>query len=39
MGVAKPYSVLDGYYFVAYPTRNSVPFKEFYNIPEAETLV
>jgi len=39
MGVAKPYFVLDGYYFVAYPNRNSVPFKEFYNIPEAETLV
>jgi len=39
MGVAKPYFVLDGYNFVAYPNRNSVPFKEFYNIPEAETVI
>lgn len=24
---------------MAYPNRNSVPFREFYNIPEAETVV
>ncbi len=28
-----------GYDFVAYPNRDSVPFKEFYKIPEAETVV
>ena len=39
MGVSKPYFVLDGYNFVAYPNRNSVPFQEFYAIPEAETVV
>lgn len=36
---AEPYFVMDGYSFVAYPNRNSVPFREFYNIPEAETVV
>jgi Saccharopine dehydrogenase C-terminal domain len=30
---------MDGYSFVAYPNRNSVPFREFYNIPEAETVI
>lgn len=39
MSVAKPHYVKDGYSFVAYPNRNSVPFKDFYNIPEAETVV
>ena len=39
MGVSKPYFVLDGYNFVAYPNRNSVPFREFYAIPEAETVI
>jgi saccharopine dehydrogenase (NADP+, L-glutamate forming) len=39
MKTAKPYYVMDGYSFVAYPNRNSVPFKEFYNIPEAETVI
>ncbi|KAF9880915.1 saccharopine dehydrogenase [Colletotrichum karsti] len=39
MAQAKPYHVVDGYSFVAYPNRNSVPFREFYNIPEAETVV
>ncbi|KOS36351.1 hypothetical protein ACN38_g12914 [Penicillium nordicum] len=39
MSVAKPYYVMDGYSFVAYPNRNSVPFREFYNIPEAETVI
>ncbi|GKT45065.1 saccharopine dehydrogenase [NADP(+), L-glutamate-forming] [Colletotrichum spaethianum] len=39
MAQATPYYVADGYSFVAYPNRNSVPFREFYNIPEAETVV
>ncbi|OQE30185.1 hypothetical protein PENFLA_c003G08424 [Penicillium flavigenum] len=39
MSVAKPYYVTDGYSFVAYPNRNSVPSRDFYNIPEAETVI
>ncbi|KAF4812734.1 Saccharopine dehydrogenase [Colletotrichum siamense] len=39
MAHAEPYHVVDGYSFVAYPNRNSVPFREFYNIPEAETVI
>ncbi|MCJ1346192.1 hypothetical protein MMC31_004406 [Peltigera leucophlebia] len=39
MATAKPYFVMDGYDFVAYPNRNSVPFKQFYKIPEARTVV
>lgn len=39
MTTAKPYFVADGYNFVAYPNRNSVPFRESYNIPEAETVI
>ncbi|KAK1848299.1 saccharopine dehydrogenase [Colletotrichum chrysophilum] len=39
MAHAEPYHVMDGYSFVAYPNRNSVPFREFYNIPEAETVI
>ncbi|KAJ9607482.1 hypothetical protein H2200_007560 [Cladophialophora chaetospira] len=39
MASAKPYYVMDGYEFVAYPNRNSVPFRESYNIPEAHTVV
>ncbi|MCJ1358753.1 MAG: hypothetical protein MMC33_008753 [Icmadophila ericetorum] len=39
MASAKPYHVVEGYDFVAYPNRNSVPFREFYGIPEAETVV
>ncbi|KAK8067262.1 saccharopine dehydrogenase [Apiospora hydei] len=39
MAAAEPYHVLDGYSFVAYPNRNSVPFREFYQIPEAHTVV
>ena len=39
MATAKPYFVVDGYDFVAYPNRNSVPFREFYKIPEAHTVV
>lgn len=39
MATAKPYFVADGYDFVAYPNRDSVPFREFYKIPEADTVV
>lgn len=39
MGYAKPYYISPAYAFVAYPNRNSVPFREFYNIPEAKTVV
>ncbi len=39
MATAKPYYVMKGYDFVAYPNRNSVPFREFYKIPEAYTVV
>lgn len=39
MAQAKPYFVKDGYSFLAYPNRNSVPFREFYNIPEADTVI
>lgn len=39
MSKAIPYYVMDGYNFVAYPNRNSVPFREFYNIPEAHTVI
>lgn len=39
MGHAKPYYIYPGYAFVAYPNRDSCPFKQKYNIPEAENLV
>ena len=39
MSVAKPYFITPAFAFVAYPNRNSVPFREFYSIPEAETVV
>lgn len=39
MSTAKSYHVIDGYSFVAYPNRNSVPFRDFYGIPEADTVV
>jgi saccharopine dehydrogenase (NADP+, L-glutamate forming) len=39
MASAKPYYVIDGYDFVAYPNRDSVPFREFYKIPEAHTVI
>jgi saccharopine dehydrogenase (NADP+, L-glutamate forming) len=39
MAKAEPYFVMDGYDFVAYPNRNSVPFREFYRIPEAHTVI
>ncbi|EAU83678.1 spermidine synthase [Coprinopsis cinerea okayama7 len=39
MAHAKPYYITPAYAFVCYPNRDSVPFKEYYNIPEAETVV
>ncbi|KAL9613490.1 MAG: hypothetical protein Q9167_001986 [Letrouitia subvulpina] len=39
MAKAKPYYAMEGYDFVAYPNRDSVPFREFYNIPEAHTVI
>ena len=39
MSVARPYFITPAFAFVAYPNRNSVPFREFYNITEAETVV
>ncbi|KAF4632357.1 hypothetical protein G7Y89_g5771 [Cudoniella acicularis] len=35
MGTAKPYFIYPGFAFVAYPNRDSSPYKERYNIPEA----
>jgi spermidine synthase / saccharopine dehydrogenase (NADP+, L-glutamate-forming) len=39
MSHAKPYYISPAYAFVAYPNRDSVPFRDHYNIPEAETVV
>ena len=39
MSTAKPYFVKEGYEFVAYANRDSVPFRELYNIPEANTVI
>ena len=39
MAQAVPYYVRDGYEFVTYPNRDSVPFQEFYDIPEAHTVI
>ncbi|KAG8990606.1 hypothetical protein FRB93_003153 [Tulasnella sp. JGI-2019a] len=39
MSHAKPYYISPAYAFVAYPNRDSTPFREWYNIPEAETVV
>ena len=39
MGVAKPYYVTPAFAFVAYPNRNSVPFRKYCNIRKAETAV
>ncbi|KIM26031.1 hypothetical protein M408DRAFT_73440 [Serendipita vermifera MAFF 305830] len=36
---AKPYFITPAYAFVAYPNRDSTPFREWYNIPEAETVI
>ncbi|KAH8903109.1 Saccharopine dehydrogenase [Coniochaeta sp. PMI_546] len=39
MGTAQPYFIYPGFAFVAYPNRDSTPYKERYNIPEAQTIV
>jgi saccharopine dehydrogenase (NADP+, L-glutamate forming) len=39
MGEAKPYFIYPGFALVAYPNRDSTPYKERYNIPEAETII
>jgi spermidine synthase / saccharopine dehydrogenase (NADP+, L-glutamate-forming) len=39
MGHAKPYFISPAFAFVAYPNRDSTPFREWYDIPEAETVV
>jgi saccharopine dehydrogenase (NADP+, L-glutamate forming) len=39
MEAAKPYFIYPGFAFVAYPNRDSTPYKERYNIPEAQTIV
>ena len=39
MGTAKPYFIYPGYNFVAYPNRDSTPYKERYGIPEAQTII
>jgi len=39
MAKAQPYHVMDGYSFLAYPNRDSTPFREFYGIPEAHTVI
>lgn len=39
MSWAKPYFIYPGYAFVAYPNRDSTPYKERYNIPEADTII
>ena len=39
MGCAKPYYISPAFAFNAYPNRDSTPFREFYNIPEAETVI
>lgn len=39
MATAKPYFIYPGFAFVAYPNRDSTPYKERYNIPEAQTII
>lgn len=39
MGSAKPYFIYPGFAFVAYPNRDSTPYRERYNIPEAQTVI
>ncbi|EXJ62754.1 saccharopine dehydrogenase [NADP+, L-glutamate-forming] [Cladophialophora yegresii CBS 114405] len=39
MASAKPYFIYPGFAFVAYPNRDSTPYREKYNIPEAETVI
>ncbi|KAI9065542.1 saccharopine dehydrogenase [Trametes sanguinea] len=39
MTSARPYYISPAFALVAFPNRNSVPFREFYGIPEAETVM
>lgn len=39
MATAKPYFIYPGFAFVAYPNRDSTPYKERYAIPEAQTII
>ncbi|KAK3716825.1 saccharopine dehydrogenase (NADP+, L-glutamate-forming) [Vermiconidia calcicola] len=39
MSSAKPYHVYPGFAFEAYPNRDSTPYRERYNIPEAQTII
>ncbi|KAI4823091.1 saccharopine reductase, partial [Aureobasidium sp. EXF-8845] len=39
MATAKPYFIYPGYAFVAYPNRDSTPYRQRYAIPEAETII
>ncbi|KAJ7487818.1 saccharopine dehydrogenase [Mycena latifolia] len=39
MASATPYSIPPKFAFKAFPNRDSVPFQQFYNIPEAETVM
>lgn len=39
MRTAKSYFIYPGHAVVAYPKRDSSPYKERYNIPEAETII
>jgi saccharopine dehydrogenase-like NADP-dependent oxidoreductase len=39
MALAKPYYISPAFTFVAYPNRNSAPYREWYHIPEADTVV
>ncbi|KAH6663182.1 saccharopine dehydrogenase [Halenospora varia] len=39
MATAKPYHITPGFAFVAYPNRDSTPYRERYNIPECQTII
>jgi spermidine synthase / saccharopine dehydrogenase (NADP+, L-glutamate-forming) len=39
MAQARPYFISPAFAFVAYPNRNSTQFREFYGIPEADTVI
>lgn len=39
MSTAKPYHIYPGYAFEAYPNRDSTPYRERYDIPEAQTVI
>jgi spermidine synthase / saccharopine dehydrogenase (NADP+, L-glutamate-forming) len=39
MAQARPYFISPAFAFVAYPNRNSTQFREFYRIPEADTVI